>query len=228
MPSGNLEFVEFVGGRPIPLQEQVTSSPANLSLSNISETKRNLLEKYLRGEIQQQLALPRTIAPGPPGSPLQLSFSQERLWFLDQLNPNSAVFNVPLAVRLEGAIDPDALKRSVNEIVRRHDVLRTTFATVDGRPELDITSHLNLDLSVVDLTSYPESEREAQARALMGEEEQRPFDLTQGPLIRTTLLRLDEQDHFFLVNMHHIVSDGWSLVLFFQELSAIYEAFSRG
>jgi amino acid adenylation domain-containing protein len=210
------------------LQEQVTSSPTNLSLSNISEAKRSLLEKYLRGEIQQQPASPRTITPRPPGSPLQLSFSQERLWFLDQLNPNSAVFNVPLAVRLTGAIDPDALKRSVNEIVRRHDVLRTTFSTVDGRPELVVTPKLNVYLSLVDLASDPKSEREARARALMREEEQRPFDLTQGPLIRTTLLRLDEQDHFFLVNMHHIVSDGWSLVLFFRELSAIYGAFSRG
>jgi amino acid adenylation domain-containing protein len=210
------------------VQEQLSSATTNPTLSNISEAKRHLLEKYLRGEIQQQPASPRTIVPCPPGSPLQLSFSQERLWFLDQLNPNSAVFNVPLAVRLTDAIDPDALKSSINEIVRRHDVLRTTFSTVDGGPELVIAPKLNVDLSVVDLTLCPESEREARARALMREEEQEPFDLTQGPLIRTTLLRLDEQDHFFLVNMHHIVTDGWSLVLFFQELSAIYEAFARG
>jgi amino acid adenylation domain-containing protein len=210
------------------VQEQLSSATTNPTLSNISEAKRNLLEKYLRGEIQQGPTSPRTIEPRPPGSPVQLSFSQERLWFLDQLNPNSAVFNVPLAVRLTDAIDPDALKRSINEIVRRHDVLRTTFSTVGGRPELVITPKLNVDLTLVDLTLYPESAREARARALSRAEEQRPFDLTQGPLIRTTLLRLDEQDHFFLVNMHHIVSDGWSLALFFQELSAIYEGLSRG
>ena len=199
-----------------------------MSLSNISEAKRDLLEKYLRGELKQQPTSARTITQRPPNSPLQLSFAQERLWFLDQLNPNSAVFNVPLTVTLSGPIDPEALRRSVNEIVRRHDVLRTTFQSVDGQPKLAVTAELNVELEVVDLSSYAESEREARAHMLLSEAEHRPFDLTRGPLISTKLVRLTEQDHRFLVNMHHIVSDGWSLVLFFEELSAIYNAFSRG
>ena len=194
----------------------------------MSAAKRDLLEKYLRGDFSRQPTQPRTIAPRPPGSPAQLSFAQERLWFLDQLNPDSAVYNVPLAVRLSGPIDPNTLERSVNEIVRRHDALRTTFSTVDGQPVPITRPKLNVALLTIDLASYPEHEREARAHALLSAEAARPFDLTKGPLIRTTLARLDEQDHLFLVVMHHIVSDGWSLGLFFQELSAIYDAFARG
>jgi non-ribosomal peptide synthetase component F len=210
------------------VQEHLSSITTNPSLANLSEAKRDLLEKYLRGELGGQPTQPRTIAPLPPGTPAQLSFAQERLWFLDQLNPESAVYNVPLAVRLSGPISPVVLERSVNEIARRHDALRTIFATVDGQPVPIVRSGLNVELPTIDLTSHPKHEREASAHELLSEEAARPFDLTQGPLIRTTLLRLDEHDHLFLVVMHHIVSDGWSLVLFFQELSAIYDAFARG
>ena len=197
------------------------------SLSNISQAKRDLLAKYLRGELQQPTSA-RSITRREPGSPLQLSFAQERLWFLDQLNPESAVFNVPLTVKLTGAIDAEALWRSVNEIVRRHEILRTTFLTRDGLPEVLVAPELNIELPVIDLTVYPTSQRESQAHVFLSEEEQRPFDLTHGPLIRTKLFRLSDRDHRFIVNMHHIVSDGWSLVLFFEELSAIYAAFSAG
>jgi amino acid adenylation domain-containing protein len=210
------------------VQEHFPIITTNPSLANLSEAKRNLLEKYLRGDLKRRPTPPRTIAPRPPGTPAHLSFAQERLWFLDQLNPDSAVYNVPLAVRLSGPISPVVLERSVNEIVRRHDALRTTFATVDGQPVLIANAELKVELTTIDLASGAEPERETRARALMNEEAARPFDLTTGPLIRTALLRLDEQDHLFLVVMHHIVSDGWSLVLFFQELSAIYDAFTRG
>jgi amino acid adenylation domain-containing protein len=210
------------------LQEQLQISPAKVSLSNISEAKRNLLEKYLRGELKQQQTSPRTIAPRSPGAIPQLSFAQERLWFLDQLNPGSAVYNVPLAVRLSGPINAQALEQSINEIVRRHETLRTTFATVDGRPVPFIGSQLQVDLRIHDLTSLPQDEREARARLLLHAESTSPFDLTTGPLIRATLVNLDAEQHIFLVVMHHIVSDGWSLVLFFQELTATYDAFSRG
>jgi len=210
------------------LQEHSQISPANVSLSNISEAKRNLLEKYLRGELKQRPTSPRTIAPRTPGEIPLLSFAQERLWFLDQLNPGSAVYNVPLAVRLSCAIDPQALEQSVNEIVRRHETLRTSFAIADGRPVPSVSSQLKVDLQIHDLTSSPQDEREAKARVVLREKSASPFDLTSGPLIRATLVNLNADQHLFLVVMHHIVSDGWSLVLFFQELSAIYDAFSRG
>jgi len=209
------------------LLERPLSNPSSQDLPAISDAKRKLIEKLLRGEIQQQAPSRLKISPRLPDAIPQLSFAQERIWFLDQLNPDSAVFNVPLAVRIPGAVDYSALEESINELVRRHEVLRTTFVTVDGRPRLIIQPSLNIDLAVVDLTNDPKPDRESHARALLRKEEHRPFDLARGPLIRTTLLRLDEQDHFFQVNMHHIVSDGWSLVLFFNELSAVYESFTR-
>ncbi|MGH9932577.1 MAG: non-ribosomal peptide synthetase, partial [Pyrinomonadaceae bacterium] len=197
-------------------------------MPNISAAKRLLLEKYLRGEVKQQPTSPHTIAPLAPDALPQLSFAQERLWFLDQLNPDSSVYNVPLAVKLSGTIDPETLERSVNEIVRRHDALRTTFATIEGGPVPATRSELRVHLLIHNLTSQPEGEREAKAHALLNTQAGAPFDLSSGPLIRATLVKLDEHQHVFLVVMHHIVSDGWSLSLFFQELSAIYDAFSRG
>ncbi len=210
------------------LQEHLPSVTTNSNLAGMSAAKRELLEKYLRGNLKEQPSAPRTIAPCPPGTAPQLSFAQERLWFLDQLNPDTAVYNVPLAVRLSGPISAAVLERSINEIVRRHDALRTTFANVDGQPVPRVSPKLNVELSTVDLTSDADQDRETTAHALLNDEAARPFDLTKGPLIRTTLLRLAEHDHLFLVVMHHIVSDGWSLVLFFRELSAIYDAFARG
>jgi amino acid adenylation domain-containing protein len=198
-----------------------------LNLAIISEAKRDLLEKYLRGDLKQPTS-PRSINQRTPGSRLQLSFAQERLWFLDQLNPNSAVFNVPLTVKLTNAIDVEVLRRSVNEIVRRHETLRTTFRSVEGQPEVVVARELKIDVPLVDLTSHRKSERELRAHVLLSEEEQRPFNLAHGPLIRARLFRLAAQDHRFILNLHHIVSDGWSLVLFFNELSAIYDAFARG
>ncbi len=194
----------------------------------MSAAKRDLLAKYLRGELKQQANASDTIAPCPPDAVRQLSLAQERLWFLNQLNPGSPVFNVPLAVRLSGLIDPTALERSINEVVRRHDSLRTIFITVDGQAVPVTDSELAVSLRFIDLTSCPVEEREAKSHRLLAREASEPFDLTRGPLIRATLLRLDQEQHIFLVVMHHITSDGWSLVLFFEELSSIYDASCRG
>ena len=142
--------------------------------------------------------------------------------------PGSAVFNVPMAVRFSSAIDLDALKQSVNEIVRRQEAFRTTFVTVDGRPTPVVSSNLEIDLSLLDLTAVASSELDAVCRRLTNDEAARPFNLEHGPLIRTSLLRLSERESIFLLTMHHIVSDGWSIVLFFQELSALYQSFSGG
>ena len=163
-----------------------------------------------------------------------LSFAQQRLWFLDQFEPGSIVYNIPAAVRLTGSLKVTALEQSLNEIVRRHDVLRATFPTVDGQPYQLICPTLPLrqaqgqlvTLSVVDLRELPEVEREAEARRLATAEAQRPFDLARGPLVRTAVLQLGEEDHILLLAMHHIVSDSWSTGVLFQELSVLYEAFS--
>ena len=163
-----------------------------------------------------------------------LSFAQQRLWFLDQFEPGSVVDNIPAAVRLTGPLKVTALEQSLNEIVRRHDVLRATFPTVDGQPYQVICPALPLrqaqgqlvTLSVVDLRELPEVEREAEARRLATAEAQQPFDLARGPLVRTAVLQLGDEDHILLLTMHHIVSDSWSTRVLFQELSVLYEAFS--
>ena len=186
-------------------------------MARVSEAKRNLIEKYLRGELDQDLNSLRAIPRRTPETAPQLSFAQERLWFLDQLMPGSPVFNVPIAVRLSHTLDLDALQKSVSEIVRRHEAFCTTFLTVDGRPAPVISENLDLKLRIVDLTPLPASEREAECIRLTNEEAMRPFDLVRGPLIRTTLIKLSEHESMFLLTMHHIVSDGWSILLFFQE-----------
>src|SRR5713226_2349554 len=153
------------------------------------------------------------------------SFGQERLWFLDQLEPGSTVYNVPGALRIKGPLKLAALERSLNEIIRRHEALRTTFSSVEGEPVQIISSSLNLSLPVVDLTDSFNREREDKARRLAGREARRPFDLARGPLLRATLLRLGEEDHVLLLNMHSIVSDGWSMGVLYRELSVLYDAF---
>jgi amino acid adenylation domain-containing protein len=210
------------------LQEHLSNPTTEPGFGNISEAKRALLQKYLRGEVDDDLTSSRSIARRSRVSAPRLSFAQERLWFLDRLMPGSPVFNVPIAVRLSSPIDVSALQLSLKEIARRHEVFRTTFITIEGKPEPVISADLDLQLAVIDLTKFREPEREPEARRLIKAEALRPFDLAYGPLIRTGLIRLSEQESIFLLTMHHIISDGWSIVLFFQELSALHRTFSGG
>jgi hypothetical protein len=159
---------------------------------------------------------------------LPLSFAQQRLWFLDQLEPESPLYNVPHIVRMTGKLDIAVLHRTLNEIVRRHETLRTRFETVDDQPVQVIAGELKLELEVRDLSSLPSAERVEEARRLAMEEVKRPFRLSAGPLLRPTLLTLDEQDHVLILNTHHIISDRWSLGVLSQELAAIYEAYLEG
>ncbi|UCE20065.1 MAG: amino acid adenylation domain-containing protein [Gemmatimonadota bacterium] len=156
------------------------------------------------------------------------SFAQQRLWFLDRLEPQSPAYNIPIALRLKGRLNVRALERSFNEIVRRHEVLRTTFAEMDGQPVQVIAPSLRWRLKLVDVQELPEADREIETRRLAAEEAQRPFDLAQGPLLRTTLVRLKEKEHVLLLTVHHIVSDGWSTGILFREISVFYESFSAG
>jgi len=155
------------------------------------------------------------------------SYAQQRLWFLDQFEPNSPYYNIPTAVRLRGRLDTAALGRSVNEIIRRHEALRTTFAAPAGTPLQVIAPGLTISVPVVDLTGLPGAEREAEAQRRAVAEARRPFDLARGPLLRVTLLKLGPEEHIALVTMHHIVSDGWSIGVFVAELAALYNAFSQ-
>lgn len=169
-------------------------------------------------------AVPRRTGRGP--SPL--SFAQERLWFLDQLEPGSPAYNLSGAIRLTGRLDAEALERALGEIVRRHEVLRTTFAEVGGRPVQLVAESLEFRLPLNVLEGEDEAAREAEARGLAAEEARTPFDLSRGPLVRVRLLRLGEHEHVMLLTMHHIISDGWSLGVLVRELTALYEAFAQG
>ncbi|HEX7241692.1 MAG TPA: condensation domain-containing protein, partial [Longimicrobiaceae bacterium] len=168
------------------------------------------------------------VLPVERGGALPLSFAQERLWFIDRLEPGSAVYNIPVAWRLGGALDEAALERSLSEIVRRHEALRTTFREEDGSPVQAIAPFTGLALPVEDLSGLGEAEREAQVKRRASEEASRPFDLSAGPLFRAVLLRLRAEEHALLLCMHHIVSDGWSMGVLFRELSALYAAYREG
>ena len=170
------------------------------------------------------------ICPAPRDGILPLSFAQQRLWFLDQLEPNSPFYNLPEALRLTGPLDVTVLEQSLNEIARRHEVLRTTFVTVDGKPQQVIApaGEVAIAAPVIDLRDLPEAEREAEAIRLAAVEAQTPFDLAHGPLLRARLLRLADDDHVVLLTMHHIIGDEWSSNVMTQEIAILYNAFSAG
>jgi amino acid adenylation domain-containing protein len=161
----------------------------------------------------------------PRDQPLPLSFAQERLWFLDRLNPGDPAFHVVSAIRFRGHLDISSLERSLNEIVRRHEVLRTVFPLRDDKPVQKILPHAPAPVPVLDLASVPGDEKESALRRAIAEEFKRPFSLAEGPLLRAHLIRLDCDDHVGLFVVHHIVFDGWSVGIFNRELAAIYQAF---
>ncbi len=158
---------------------------------------------------------------------LPVSFSQQRLWFLDQLESGSLFYNIPTVVRLAGELQVSALSAALDEIVRRHEVLRTVFAAEGGVPVQVILPALNVPLPVTDLTGLPEAEREAEAHRLARDEIRTPFDLATGPLLRARLFRLAEQEHIAVLTIHHIATDGWSMGVLVAELAALYAAFSH-
>ncbi|HST60055.1 MAG TPA: condensation domain-containing protein, partial [Longimicrobium sp.] len=173
--------------------------------------------------------------PAPPilpvardGSALPVSFAQQRLWVVDRIEPDSPAYNMPFPLRLRGALELPVLRASLDALVRRHETLRTTFAEQGGVPVQVVHPPRSVPLPMVDLRSLPEEARQAEAKRLSGAEAMRPFDLAAGPLLRGALVRLDAEDHVLLFNMHHIVSDGWSMQVLVREVSLIYAALSRG
>lgn len=168
------------------------------------------------------------IVPVPRTRSFPLSYAQQRLWFLDQLQPGSPVYNCPIAVRLAGSLDKEALERALTEIVRRHEVLRTTFPTANGQPVQHISPATPISFPTTDLSGLEETKREQAATTLIAEESAQPFDMSNGPLLRTRLIRLSDQDHIVLLVMHHIVSDGWSLEVLNSEVATLYESYCKG
>ncbi|NOK12218.1 non-ribosomal peptide synthase/polyketide synthase, partial [Corallococcus exercitus] len=173
--------------------------------------------------VQAPPSIPRVRATTAP-----LSFAQQRLWFLDQLTPGDASYNISSALSLKGRVDVESLRRAFESLVQRHEALRTTFREHQGQATQSIHPPIGWTLSLHDLSAQPEARREAEARRLITEDARQPFHLEEGPLLRTSLVRLGAEDHLLLVTMHHIVSDGWSMGVLVRELVALYEAFSTG
>ncbi|HVS00085.1 MAG TPA: amino acid adenylation domain-containing protein, partial [Thermoanaerobaculia bacterium] len=201
--------VRKVLGIELPLRA-LFESP---TVSGLARTVRTLRRK-------QALEAPPIVPVPRDGRDLPLSFSQQRLWFLDQLEPGNPAYNVPLAVRLTGELRVDLLQRAFTEVVRRHEALRTTFNSYDGRPVQVVSPEPGVELPVVDLSQLPE--REARALELARAAARRPFDLRRGPLLRLALLRLGPCEHVLLLILHHIVSDGWSMGVLLREVAALY------
>src|SRR6218665_3270663 len=222
--------------RPPGREPFLPKSPLDMSdisqrLASLPPEKRDLLLKQLRA---RQRAAPQAptapaLAPQPRGdAPPPLSFAQRRLWFLEQLEPGTSLYNLPSALRLEGPLDIGALERAFTELVHRHESLRTTFQAHEDTAVQVIAPPAPVTLTRVDLGALPAAEREAEAQRRFEAEGLRPFELTTGPLLRTTLVRLSDTEHVLVLVMHHIISDGWSMNVLVGEMAALYGAFSQG
>ena len=206
------------------MTDRVLPDDFSARLASLPADKRALFEREIKQEIQTSTSIVRQRRTGPRA----LSFAQQRLWFLDQFDPGSPTYNLSTPFRLPGFLDVNVLKRCLNEIVRRHESLRTTIELIDGQPFQTVAPAMTPHLEIHDLTSVSPAMREQEAHRLAFNDAQRGFDLEHGPLIRATLLRLSNNDHTLVLTMHHIVSDGWSLGLLFSELTTLYQAFASG
>ncbi|MEA2174632.1 MAG: hypothetical protein QOD00_2224, partial [Blastocatellia bacterium] len=202
----------------------------NLSASGLDADQLELLDLLLEEEGiedgQESRAIVRRSSPAVEDLPL--SFAQQRLWFLDQLMPGSAAYNLSGRMHLEGHLDATALEASLYEIIRRHEALRTIFSERDGKPVQVILPEMALRIPHTDLSQLTAAARASEIERFSLEESTTPFDLTSGPLVRARLVRLTSDEHMLLLTMHHIVSDGWSIGILIRELAALYEAYSKG
>jgi amino acid adenylation domain-containing protein len=196
---------------------QVLDIPAN---------KLSLFVEHLKRK-QAGTRLPQLRAVDRSG-PLPLSFSQQRLWFLDQLEPDTSFYNLPSAVRLRGRLRRDVFAAGLDELARRHESLRTRFLDRGGQPHQVVDPPQAVPFPLIDLSGLPDAVRDGELIGRATGEARRPFDLARGPLLRLLLFQLGEDDHAVVYNMHHIISDGWSAVVFVREIAALYEAFGAG
>jgi amino acid adenylation domain-containing protein len=202
-----------------------TSGDVTDRIAALSPAKQALLELRLKKSRSSALAGQTIVRRSDRESAPPLSFAQQRLWFLDQLEPNSALYNISTALRLRGRLNTEALQKSLAVIVERHEVLRTTFASVNGDPVQVINENPGVALAMVDLSAWPKGDRELQVKRLRKQEARRPFNLSSDLMLRSTLIRLSEEENVLQLVMHHIASDGWSIGVLLRELDVLYDAF---
>ncbi|KYC42747.1 hypothetical protein WA1_15530, partial [Scytonema hofmannii PCC 7110] len=208
-------------------------------IRNIFKVELPLRELFVRSTVselaplieqlqQQDSTSAPPILPRAKNSNLPLSYAQQRLWFLDQLEPNSSSYNIPIALRLVGNLNRAALEQSLQKIIARHETLRTNFVTIDGTASQIIQTQTNWTLCVLDWQNMPKSEQEIATKKLVQQQAIQPFDLAKGILFRTTLVVLSNTEHILLACMHHVVSDAWSMGVFVEELAELYNADREG
>ncbi|QKG84618.1 amino acid adenylation domain-containing protein [Kroppenstedtia pulmonis] len=195
--------------------------------SRLSAEKQNLLRALLRVE-KSSSSFSSEIQVANREGDLPVSSAQKRLWFLEQLYPHHPFYNIPLLFRIRGRISETALQQSIQEIIQRHEILRTTFSEEEGDPVQVIAEELPFKMEILEIEKDSLIQMEERAMELLFEEAQLPFNLVTGPLIRAKLIRLSEEDHFFMINIHHIVADGWSMGVLYQELETLYETYLTG
>jgi amino acid adenylation domain-containing protein len=183
------------------------------------------IERIRQAE-HEQLGPP--LQPIPREGSLPLSFAQQRLWFLDQLDPDSPMYNIPVALHVRGGLDVPVLERSLNEMVRRHEILRTTFRSEMGKPVQVIGPPTPVDVALVDLSGEDGEDRDSRVHAFARQEAEKSFDLERGPLLRIRIVRLDRDEHVLVLTMHHIIADEWSALVFVRELSSLYQQIREG
>lgn len=194
----------------------------------ISKDKQALIQKLLHERGIGRPTTPIAMTRSGQTEGLPLSFAQERLWFLEQLIPGSAVYNIPTLVRLRGPLVPEALDHGLSQIVQRHTALRTVFTEHRGRPIGTVVPPTPVTTPIIDLTTLPSAARERAALDQANEQARSTFDLSHGPLLRTTLWRLGPDDYFFAILTHHIISEAWSIALLFDELEILYAEYVTG
>src|ERR1043165_4542536 len=235
MSMTTLEFLSFLRSQDIRVwlegEKLRFRAPENAVTpelrAEMSERKADILS-FLSQVTDNAVKETPPIVPLPRDRNYPLSFSQERLWFLDQLDPNSPAYNIHSATRFQGPLNIQAIEQALTELTRRHESLRTTFSVVDGRPIQVIAEPAPFRVELIDLSELEPSEREREAERIATAEAECPFDLSKGPLLRIHLIRLGENDHLWVENIHHIISDDWSMKIFTQELAELYRAFSQG
>src|SRR5690242_20624718 len=193
-------------------------------MSSLSDARRNLLEKSLRGQVSLKSVQP-SIPRRDASQPIPLSYSQEQVWMHAQLVPDIPLYNEPVTIHYSGELDVAALEASFNEILRRHEAWRTCFKIVDGKPVQDVKGELSVSIPVVDLRQIPEDQRDSAATSIATLEAATPLDLAQAPLFRVRLIRLAEREYRLYLVLSHIIFDGVAIYrVFLPELAALYRA----
>jgi hypothetical protein len=205
----------------------MTSADLDARLQNLSPAQRAVLERRLL-ERRLSSATQNAVRPREVASPVAVSYSQELLWLLSQVFNDGVAYNAPGAYRLAGPLDVDVLEQALQALVERHEILRTTYSAIDGKPMQMIHDSVSAHVRLVDLTGRPGEEQEAETAAVLKAESEHPFDLVQGPIFRATVIRYARDDHVFMLVLHHIATDGFSRGVLYRDLTALYDAIGEG